>query len=107
MAQQWLPPPTAASAPRPTLAFPFLSFGDASANRPSWRLPARPPARLLPGVEKLCTDLKVDPSDRLVLLLAWKVRPPACLPAWPPARLPSCPALAICPPTLPPAVLSS
>lgn len=25
------------------------------------------------GVEKLCTDLKVDPSDRLVLLLAWKM----------------------------------
>jgi hypothetical protein len=25
------------------------------------------------GVEKLCKDLKVDPSDRGVLLLAWKV----------------------------------
>ncbi|KAL4426820.1 hypothetical protein ABPG77_006606 [Micractinium sp. CCAP 211/92] len=25
------------------------------------------------GVEKLCKDLKVDPTDRLVLLLAWKM----------------------------------
>jgi hypothetical protein len=25
------------------------------------------------GVEKLCSDLKVDPTDRSVLLLAWKV----------------------------------
>ncbi|PSC73760.1 DCN1 4 [Micractinium conductrix] len=25
------------------------------------------------GVEKLCHDLKVDPTDRLVLLLAWKM----------------------------------
>ena len=51
---------------------------------PSCR-PLLPPSRLwlllllLPhltatGVEKLCKDLKVDPGDRLVLLLAWKVR---------------------------------
>lgn len=38
------------------------------------RIPATPGA----GVEKLCKDLKVDPTDRLVLLLAWKVRPDAC-----------------------------
>ncbi len=32
-----------------------------------------PRCQSLAGVEKLCKDLKVDPTDRLVLLLAWKV----------------------------------
>ncbi len=37
---------------------------------------------LYAGVEKLCKDLKVDPTDRLVLLLAWKASRllPASLP---------------------------
>lgn len=62
-----LPPPVAASS--------GLGSMERFERGPT-AIPLRLPADSHAGVEKLCKDLKVDPTDRLVLLLAWKVRGP-------------------------------